>query len=178
MKYIVRTAVVRDIAGLCSVRKNERLFMSYMKQQENKEVIVAVAETDNEDRVILGFGVLKLQGKLVPKLSDLYVKEIYRGQGAGSALIRYREERAKKLGYSEMFVSVDPVENPKMIKLISEHGFHAMSEPYSKQAIYHSEDGSSYEKTYIRVDLKKQLLITDGRFPEKSCHTGEARFLT
>ncbi|MCM3132743.1 GNAT family N-acetyltransferase [Paenibacillus polysaccharolyticus] len=108
MKYSVRTAVARDIAGLCSVRNNEELFMSYMKQQENKEVIVAIAETEDEDSVIMGFGVLKLQGKLVPKLSDLYVKEIYRGQGAGSALIRYREERAKELGYSEMFVSVDP----------------------------------------------------------------------
>lgn len=158
MKYSVRTAVARDIAGLCSVRNNEELFMSYMKQQENKEAIVAVAETDDEDRFILGFGVLKLQGKLVPKLSDLYVKEVYRGQGAGSALIRYREERAKELGYSEMFVSVDPVENPNMIKLISEHGYHAISEPYSKQAIYYKEDGSSYVKTYLRMDLKKQVL--------------------
>ncbi|KAA8785895.1 GNAT superfamily N-acetyltransferase [Paenibacillus sp. 4624] len=158
MKYIVRTAVARDIAGLCSVRNNEPLFMSYMEQQEKKEVIVAVAETDDEDRAILGFAVLKLQGKLVPKLSDLYVKEIYRGQGAGSALIRYREERAKELGYSKMFVSVDPIENPKMIKLISEHGYHAISEPYSKHAVYHNEDGSSYDKTYIRMDLKKQLL--------------------
>jgi len=158
MKYSVRTAVARDIAGLCSVRNNETLFMSYMKQQENKEVIVVLAETEDEDSVIMGFGVLKLQGKLVPKLSDLYVKEIYRGQGAGSALIRYREERAKELGYSEMFVSVDPVENPRMIKLISKYGYHAISEPYSKQAVYYNEDGSSYEKTYIRMDLKKQLL--------------------
>lgn len=158
MKYIVRTADATDIAGLCSVRNNETLFMSYLKQQENKEVIVAVAETDDEDRVILGFAVLKLQGKLVPKLSDLYVKEIYCGQGAGSALIRYREECAKELGYNEMFVSVDPAENPKMIKLISKHGYHAISKPYSKQAIYYKEDGSSYEKTYIRMDLKKQVL--------------------
>ncbi|MDT0123231.1 GNAT family N-acetyltransferase [Paenibacillus sp. RRE4] len=158
MKYIIRTAVVRDIAGLRSVRNNEDLFMSYMKQQENKEIIVAVAETDDEDRAILGFGVLKLQGKLVPKLSDLYVKEVYRGQGVGSALIRYREECAKELGYHEMFVSVDPVENPKMVKLISKHGYHAISEPYSKQANYYNEDGSSYEKTYTRMDLKKKLL--------------------
>ncbi|MGQ8871940.1 GNAT family N-acetyltransferase [Paenibacillus sp. TSA_86.1] len=88
----------------------------------------------------------------------MYVKEIYRGQGAGSALIRYREECAKKLGYSEMFVSVDPVENPRMIKLISKYGYYAISEPYTKQAVYYNEDGPSYEKTYIRMDLRKQLL--------------------
>jgi GNAT superfamily N-acetyltransferase len=158
MKYIVRSAVAGDITGLCSVRNNEKLFAVYMRQQENNELILTVAESDDEDRVILGFGVLKLYGQLLPKLSDLYVKEIYRGQGAGSALIRYREECAKELGYSEMFVSVDPVENPKMIKLISKHGYHAISEPYTKQAVYYNEDGSSYEKTYIRMDLKKQLL--------------------
>lgn len=158
MRYNVRSAVAGDITKLCSVRNNEKLFLLYMSQQENNEIILTVAESDDADRIILGFGVLKLQGQLFPKLSDLYVKEIYRGQGAGSALIRYREEFAKELGYSEMFVSVDPVENPKMIKLISKHGYHAISEPYPKQAVYYNEDGSNYEKTYIRMDLKKQLL--------------------
>ncbi|MGO4530220.1 GNAT family N-acetyltransferase [Paenibacillus sp. 2TAF8] len=158
MRFNVRSAVAGDINGLCSVRNNENLFALYMRQQESNEVILTVAESDDADRIILGFGVLKLQGQLFPKLSDLYVKEIYRGQGTGSALIRYREERAIELGHSEMFVSVDPVENPKMIKLISKHGYLAISEPYTKQAVYYNEDGSSYEKTYIRMDLKKQLL--------------------
>lgn len=159
MRYFVRSAVAEDISKLCAVRNNEQLFRSYLKQQDNNEVILAIAESEDEDRVILGFGVLKLQGKLVPKLSDLYVKEKYRGQGAGSALIRYREALAIQLGFSEVFVSVDPVENPKMIKLISEHGYHANSEPYTKQAVCYNEDGTSYEKTYIRIDLKKQLRV-------------------
>ncbi|GGH49396.1 hypothetical protein GCM10008014_13840 [Paenibacillus silvae] len=60
-------------------------------------------------------------------------------------------------------MSVDPVENPKMIKLVSAHGYHAISESYTKQAIYYNEDGTSYEKTYIRIDLKKQLLLTESR---------------
>ena len=55
-------------------------------------------------------------------MSDLYVKEEYRGNGIGSDFIKYRENIARKLGYSEMFVSVDSVENPKMIKLIKKHG--------------------------------------------------------
>lgn len=53
-----------------------------------------------------------------PNWSDLYVSEVYRGKGIGSDLIRYRENIAKDLGYTEIFVSVDPIENPKMIKLI------------------------------------------------------------
>nr|WP_145401959.1 GNAT family N-acetyltransferase [Paenibacillus xylanexedens] len=163
MRYFVRSAVAEDISKLCVVRNNEQLFRSYLQQQDNNEVILTIAASDDEDRVILGFGVLKLKGKQVPKLSDLYVKEKYRGQGAGSELIRYREALAIQLGFSEIFVSVDPVENPKMIKLISAHGYHADSEPYNKQAVYYNEDGTSYEKTYIRIDLKKQLLLTESR---------------
>ncbi|MGO4728829.1 GNAT family N-acetyltransferase [Paenibacillus sp. 2KB_22] len=71
-----------------------------------------------EYSIRLGFGLLKLSSYLSPKLSDLYVNENYRGNGIGSSLIRHREKLAKKLDYSEIFVSVDPIGNPKMIKLI------------------------------------------------------------
>ena len=56
-----------------------------------------------------------------------------------------------------MFVSVDPIENPKMIKLIKKQGYEAISEPYIKKAIFFNDDGTSYDKTYTRIDLKKLL---------------------
>ncbi|WP_366295542.1 GNAT family N-acetyltransferase [Paenibacillus sp. AN1007] len=158
MNYIIRQAVLQDLPGLCSVRNNEKLFRSYLNQQENNKVILVAAAAEDIDHVILGFGLLKLHGMQVPKLSDLYVKEEFRGQGAGSAMIKYREKCAIGLGFNEIFVSVDPVENPKMIKLITSHGYQAITEPYTKEAVYYNEDGSGYKKTYIRVDLKKQLL--------------------
>ncbi|MGF7050321.1 GNAT superfamily N-acetyltransferase [Paenibacillus sp. DS2015] len=158
MQYAIRVATVNDIDGLCSIRNNKDLFNSYLTQQENKEAILFVAEMDN---MVLGFGVLRLTGKLIPKLSDLYVKQMYRGKGIGSELIRYRERLAKELSYIEMYVSVDPIENPNMIKLISKHGYYAISAPYSKNAIYFNEDGSSFKKTYKRIDLKKLLIEGD-----------------
>lgn len=154
MQYIVRMATVNDIDGLCSIRNNKEFFITYLTQQEKQESILVVAETDH---VILGFGVLKLRGERIPKLSDLYVKVTYRGNGIGSALIKYREHLAKQRGYTEMYVSVDPIENPKMIKLITHHGYYAISAPYSKDAIYFNEEGTRYEKTYTRVDMKKLL---------------------
>lgn len=111
-----------------------------------------VAEMDRS--TILGFGLLKLNSYLSPKLSDLYVNENYRGNGIGSGLIRHREKLARKLGYSEIFVSVDPIGNPKMIKLITKLGYKRITEPYSRTALFHNEDGTTYEKTYTRVDLK------------------------
>ncbi|OAB25882.1 acetyltransferase [Paenibacillus macquariensis subsp. defensor] len=156
MEYSIRAANEEDINGLCNIRNNKDLFIKYLKQHENKEVYLAVAAED-VDNTILGFGVLKLKGGLLPKLSDLYVKEIYRGKGVGTDLIRYREEIARSLGYSDLIVSVDQIENPKMIKLITKHGYEAISEPYIKTAIFYNDDGTTCEKTYSRIDLKRSL---------------------
>jgi GNAT superfamily N-acetyltransferase len=90
-------------------------------------------------------------------LSDLYVKESCRGYGVGTELIRYLENIATNLGYSELFVSVDPIDNPKMIKLITKFGYEAISEPYSRTALFYNEDGTTFEKTYTRIDLKRPL---------------------
>lgn len=154
MKYTIRLANENDLTGLCNIRNNKDLFMNYLKQLAQKEIYLAIAE---QDALIVGFAVLKVKGKLSPKLSDLYVKEDYRGNFIGSDLIRYRESIARNLGYSEMFVSVDPIENPKMIKLIKKQGYEAISEPYIKKAISFNDDGTSYDKTYTRIDLKKLL---------------------
>ncbi|WP_160036974.1 GNAT family N-acetyltransferase [Paenibacillus sp. An7] len=155
MEYSIRLAEKEDIKVLLDVRNNKDLLTTYLNQQENKEVYLLVAEMDRS--IILGFGLLKLNGNLYPKLSDLYVYENYRGHGIGSNLIRHREKMARKLGYSEIFVSVDPIENPKMIKLITKLGYKKITEPYSKTSLFHNEDGIAYEKTYTRVDLKKSL---------------------
>ena len=133
MKYTIRLANVNDLAALCNVRNNIDLFKYYLKQSERKKVFFVIAE---QEAHILGFAILKVNGHLFPKLSDLYVKENYRGNGIGSGLIMYRENIAKNLGYSEIFVSVDPIENPKMIKLVKRHGYEAISEPYIKKAVF------------------------------------------
>ncbi|MEW4426028.1 GNAT family N-acetyltransferase [Paenibacillus pabuli] len=155
MEYSIRLAEKKDIRDLLDVRNNKDLFTTYLNQQEKKEVYLLVVELDRS--TILGFGLLKLNSNLSPKLSDLYVNENYRGNGIGSSLIRHREKLARKLGYSEIFVSVDPIGNPKMIKLITKLGYKRITEPYSRTALFHNEDGTTYEKTYTRVDLKRSL---------------------
>lgn len=154
MKYIIKLANENDITSLCNLRNNKDLFTNYLRHFSNKEISLVIAE---QNALILGFGVLKLKGPLLPKLSDLYVKEDYRGNGIGSDLIRYRENIARNLGYSEIFVSVDPIENPKMIKLISKHGYEPITEPYLKKALFYNDDGTTSNKDYTRIDLKKLL---------------------
>ena len=85
MNYTIRLADENDLAALCNVRNNEDLFKNYLKQSERKEVYLVIAE---QGANILGFAILKIKGHLHPKLSDLYVKENYRGNGVGSGLIK------------------------------------------------------------------------------------------
>ena len=50
-----------------------------------------------------------------------------------------------------------PIKSTRMIKLITKHGYEAISEPYLKSAIFYNKDGTTYDKTYTRIDLKKLL---------------------
>ena len=151
MEFNIRKANEYDIQKLCTIRNNKELFMKYINRED---VSLVIAEDNGR---ALGFGVLKFKGTLAPKLSDLFVHEEYRGHGVGSALIKFREELAREEGVSKIFVSVDPFENPKMLQLITKLGYTAISEPYPKTALFYRTDGTAYEHTYIRVDLKKEL---------------------
>jgi len=44
-----------------------------------------------------------------------------------------------------------------MIKLISKHGYEPISNPYFKKVIFYNDDGTTYNKTYTRIDLMKLL---------------------
>jgi GNAT superfamily N-acetyltransferase len=88
MNYGIRVANESDLEGLCEIRNNKDLFINYFKHYMKKEVYLVIAV---RNECILGFGVLKLKG-LLPKLSDLYVNQNYRGNGIGSDLIRYKEK--------------------------------------------------------------------------------------
>jgi hypothetical protein len=61
------------------------------------------------------------------------------------------------LGFNELFVSVDPIENKKMIHLITKLNYHPICEPYVKTAVFYKEDGTASNHTYTRIDLKKIL---------------------
>ena len=154
MHYQIRLANDADLHALCTIRNNEPLFTSYLQLQQDEQAYLTVAQVEHE---LVGFAVLKLNGSFIPKLSDLYVKPAFRHHGIGDALIAFREQLATKLGFQEIYVSVDPMENPKMVQLVTALDYKAINGPYQKSAIYYNEDGTTYDKTYIRVDFKKML---------------------
>lgn len=158
----VRPARPTDLEQLCAIRHHPTLFEKYFQECDGKRAHFLVAEVDHK---VAGFGLVYLDvtktGKRkshLPKLSDLYVAEPYRGQGIGSALIRARERLAREYGHAEIFVSIDPAESPAMIRLARRHGYRAMqSEPYPVTDTFYDENGTPFEKYYTRLDFRKAL---------------------
>jgi GNAT superfamily N-acetyltransferase len=49
----------------------------------------------------------------LPQIVDLQVAEARRGQGCGSAFVRAIEREAARAGHQQLFVSVEPADNPR-----------------------------------------------------------------
>ena len=158
----IRQAKIADIAQLCKARSNEQLFRAYLEECDGEKAHFLVAETQGK---IIGFGLVYLDitksGKKkshLPKLSDLYVVENYRRTGVATALIHARESLARKYGYTQIFISIDPTESAEMIFLAKKLSYFPMQEkPYPVSAIYYDSQGQAYEKNYFRLDFKKNL---------------------
>lgn len=70
----------------------------------------------------LGTAVLRTSGDLTPELSNMYVFPDARRRGAGRALSTWIEDKAKALGFEEIFLGVDP-NNEKAIPLYISLGY-------------------------------------------------------
>lgn len=159
---IIRQAKIEDIEQLCQARNNEKLFRGYLEECDGEKAYFLVAEIENK---IVGFSLVYLDitknGKKkshLPKLSDLYVIEEYRRQGVATALIQARETIAKEYGYSQIYVSIDPVESSEMISLAKKLSYMPLQEqPYSVSALYYDSHGQAYEKQYTRLDFVKKM---------------------
>jgi GNAT superfamily N-acetyltransferase len=162
-KIKIRQATMEDIEKLCNARNNEQLFRGYLEECDGEKAYFLIAEINKE---IVGFGLVYLDvtknGKRkshLPKLSDLYVVAEYRKKGVATALIQARESLAKTYGYSEIYVSVDPLESVEMIALATKLSYVPLQEhPYPVSALYYDSQGQAYEKQYFRLDFRKSLL--------------------
>jgi len=88
----------------------------------------------NEEAVI-GWIVVDWLGKPTqpgfPDLSDLYVREMWRGRGVGTALLRFCEAEALRRGYARIGLAVNPTLNPRAHELYVRLGYvHDGGPPY------------------------------------------------
>lgn len=94
----------------------------------------------------------------LPQIVDLRVKESHRGQGYGSDFVRAIERIAAEAGYGQLYMSVEPLNNPRAYALYQRLGYQQIqSEPYRKIWEFTDSEGKVHRGEDWVVDMVKQL---------------------
>ena len=94
----------------------------------------------------------------LPQSIDVQAQESQRRKGYGSALIEPMEAIAAGSGYRQLYISVEPVDNPLAPALYLRLGFQPLqSEPYLKAWECRDSAGNVYHGEVWVVDMVKGL---------------------
>ena len=142
----IRDATLADQHALAAVRADGD-YARYLADASAGDAAFLVADAAGS---LAGFALVYLRaGKksYVPKLSDVYVAPSHRRRGVANALVDACEVRARAAGFADLFVSVEPSNEP-MLRLLAARAFQPLSaEPYRKV----TPEGIAYD----RIDLKR-----------------------
>ena len=158
----IRDAVVTDMPALCAVRDARAQHEAKLAEAAAGTARFLVAVTGGD---IVAFASVVQRHPVngppkshVPKLSDCYVAPRYRSLGIGRALVSARERIARGAGFEHLYVSVDPVENPRWLDFFQRRGYRTLQpEPYRKSEPRYSSDGKREEVLVWRQDLVADL---------------------
>ena len=96
----------------------------------------------------------------LPQIVDLQVNESHRGHGYGSDFIRVMERIASEAGYSQLYLSVEPLNNLGAYTLYQRLGYQQeQSQPYQKIWEFQDSEGKMHRGEDWVVDMMKQLDI-------------------
>ena len=94
----------------------------------------------------------------LPQVVDLRIKESHRGQGYGSAFLRVLERSAAETGFEQLYLSVEPLNNPRAYGLYRRIGYQQLQpEPYVKIWQFEDSAGNGHRGENWIVDMVKQL---------------------
>jgi GNAT superfamily N-acetyltransferase len=117
---------------------------------------------------IVGFGALVFRRpaswanandeRNLPEINDLHVAEMERGKGYGSQAIRLMEQKAAEAGAERLYISVEPLHNPRAYALYQRLGYEAIqTEPYFHAWAAVDGDGNVQRGEDWLVDTVKTL---------------------
>ncbi|HEY9529155.1 MAG TPA: GNAT family N-acetyltransferase [Anaerolineales bacterium] len=121
-----------------------------------------------DEQDILGFACLVKRRPLywsdaddtehLPQIVDLQVKESHRDHGYGSHFVRALECIASEGGSKFLYLSVEPVDNPRAYALYQRLGYQPIqAKPYRKVWQFTDSQGNVHSGEDWVVDLVKQL---------------------
>jgi GNAT superfamily N-acetyltransferase len=94
----------------------------------------------------------------LPQIVDLQVKESMRGSGYGTACMRAIESLVVKAGHEQLFLCVEPLDNPRAYKLYQRLGYQPLQTgPYQSIWEFQDSDGNVHRGEDQVVDMVKHL---------------------
>jgi GNAT superfamily N-acetyltransferase len=167
----VRTAQIADLAPLCWLRYADQPTIHHdrIRATDNQTYSYLVAE---QGKVLVGFGVLLLErppqwsGSLhnFPIAVDLFVAEQHRSQGIGRTLLAYMERMAREREKSALYLTVEPVANPRALALYQRLGFQPLQhEPYHNVWRFTDSEGIEHSGEEWVIEMWKPLTTNSAK---------------
>jgi ribosomal protein S18 acetylase RimI-like enzyme len=163
----VRDAAPADIPTLTAIKGagSEALHRDRLHDAQRSDIRYLVLVVDH---AVIGFACLVLRRPAswsdaddtqhLPQIVDLQVQEMQRGQGYGSAFVRAMERIAAAEGFAQIYLSVDPLTNPRAYALYQRLGYQQIqAEPYRKTWGFTDSGGQVHRGEDWLVDMLKQV---------------------
>jgi GNAT superfamily N-acetyltransferase len=134
----LRDANQEDLPVLTAIRSPEALHRGRLRDAKNPDFHYFVIQ---HEQVVVGFVSLVYRRPAswsnsqdlahLPEINDLFISEVHRGKGCGSAAIHALERIASQAGHTQLYISVEPFDNPRAYALYQRLGYRAIQqEPY------------------------------------------------
>ncbi len=162
---IARDAGAADLSALTTVRQPEGLHLSRLRDAQRSDFRYFILL---DDEAIVGFVCLVFRRpdtwlnandtNHLPEINDLYIAEERRGHGYGSAAIRAMEHIVFEAGSKQLYISVEPVDNPRAYALYQRLGYQQIQpEPHHHTWSSTYGDGTMHSGELWLVDMVKSL---------------------
>ncbi len=164
-RIIVRDAVEADIPALVAVKGAGTEALHYDRLHEAQgtgfRYLVLIV-----DHVLIGMVCFFTQhpaswsdaddSHRLPFIVDLQVKASHREQGYGSVFIRSIEHIAATSGYQNLYLNVEPEDNPRADAIYQRHGYQPIkTQPYHKNWAVTNSAGIIHQGKEWLVDMVK-----------------------
>lgn len=134
----LRDATEADLPALINIRSGEAHHRGRLRDAQNPDFRYYMLANNQAN---LGFVCLVFRRPNswlntndthhLPEINDLYIAESWRGHGYGSTAIRALEKQVHDAGYPYLYISVEPLDNPRAYTLYQRLGFQQIQhEPY------------------------------------------------
>lgn len=154
LPFVVRQCTDQELAALAEKEpEGAGIARSMLQRQHEGRVYFAAAW---HGPVPVGTGVLDLHATYLPEMKNLFVDPARRGQGVGTALCTWFEEKAGSAGFGHIYLAVGR-DNDRARDLYIRVGYRPIGESSSVTYDYIDDHGSTKTVTEVTDYYRKPL---------------------